>query len=193
VHSSQELYDTMLPAATRERGLRWIERDTIVLGSVAIVGSMVWYDYSAGEPTRGRDEDYYASIKCQVSNDAHWVDWHWSDIEIACQLRELLASQLQACESDPNIDKVVVVTHVPVFEQQLQRDPTNLAWSIANAYFGNLRTGGVIAQFPKVRVVVSGHLHMGMRALVARKDMPEVSACVVGSDYGAPSWLTVEV
>jgi len=108
-------------------------------------------------------------------------------------LRELLAVRLAACQSDPDIDKVVVVTHVPVFEQQLQRDPTNLAWSIANAYFGNLRTGGVIAEFSKVAAVVSGHLHMGIRALVPRIDMPELSACVVGSDYGSPGWLSIEV
>jgi hypothetical protein len=100
---------------------------------------------------------------------------------------------LERLEADRNIDRVVVATHVPVFEEQIRRDPTNIAWSIANAYFGNLTMGRAIARFPKVRAVVSGHLHTSIRALVKRQRMPEIHACVIGSDYGSPTWLMLEM
>jgi predicted MPP superfamily phosphohydrolase len=192
-HSSRELWESSLPAETRERGLYWLEQDAIVLERVAIIGTMAWYDYSAAEPALGRDAAYYAAIKPQVSNDAHWIDWPWTDVEFARHLREQLLVRLERLEADRNIDRVVIATHVPVFEQQMRRDPSNLAWGIANAYFGNLATGEVIARFPKVRAVVSGHLHTNIRALVKRPRGAEIHACVVGSDYGSPSWLILEM
>jgi 3',5'-cyclic AMP phosphodiesterase CpdA len=192
-HSSAQLWETTLPAEARERGMYWLETDPIVVDRVAIVGSMVWYDYSAAEPSIGRDQNYYAAIKPQVSNDAHWLDWEWSDLEIARKLREQLLGQLERLEADRNIDRVIVATHVPVFEQQIRRDPTNLAWSIANAYFGNLTTGQAIMRFPKVRAVVSGHLHMSIQAVVPRPRMTDIQACVIGSDYGAPTWLLLDM
>jgi hypothetical protein len=192
-HSSRELWEQRLPAETRDRGITWLETEAIVVDRVAIIGSMAWYDYSAAEPGLGRDAIYYASIKPQVSNDAHWIDWSWTDVEFGQLLRDRLVARLDRLESDRNIDRVVVATHVPVFETQLRRDPSNLAWCIANAYFGNLATGEAILKFPKVRAVVSGHLHTSMRSVIQRQRMPDIHACVVGSDYGSPSWLMLDM
>lgn len=192
-HSSRELFEQLLPAETRERGMTWLEADAIVAERVAVIGTMAWYDYSAAEPTLGRDAVYYASVKPQLSNDAHWIDWAWTDVELGRLLRERLVARLERLEADRNIDRVVIATHVPVFENQLRRDPTNLAWGIANAYFGNLATGQAILKFPKVRAVVSGHLHTSLRGVIQRPRLSDIHACVVGSDYGSPSWLMLDM
>ena len=178
---------------TRQRGCRWLERERIVAGSTAIVGSMAWYDYSAAEPSLGLEQRFFADAKPRISNDSLWIDWEWSDPEVAALLADDLRRELDALERDNAIDRVVLVTHVPVFEQQLLRDPDNHAWSIANAYFGNLRTGEMIARYPKVRQVISGHLHASLEGVVKREGMPDIRVAVVGSDYGSPAWVMFEV
>ena len=192
-HDSRSLWEELLPLASRQRGCYWLERDRIVLGSTAIVGCMAWYDYSAAEPSLGLDQKFFADAKPRISNDALWIDWGWSDPEVADMLRVGLENTLEALERDDSIKRVVVVTHVPVFEQQLLRNPNNYAWSVANAYFGNLRTGQAIARFPKVRVVISGHLHTSLESSVHREGMGDIQTVVIGSDYGEPSWALVDV
>ncbi len=191
-HDSQRLLEEVLPIVSRQRGCRWLEQDRIVIGSTAIVGSMVWYDYSGAE-SLGLEPSYFADAKPRISNDALWVDWVWSDPEAAGMLRMGLRATLEDLERDDSIRRVVVVTHVPVFEGQMLRNPDNFAWSVANAYFGNLRTGRVIARFPKVRVVISGHLHTSRTTTVSRTPMADIHAIVVGSDYGDPDWVLVDV
>lgn len=191
-HDSRSLLEEVLPIASRQRGCHWLEQDRIVIGTTAIVGSMVWYDYSAAEAL-GLEPSYFADAKPRISNDALWVDWVWSDPETAGMLRMGLRATLGELERDASIRRVVVVTHVPVFEEQMLRNPDNFAWSVANAYFGNLRTGRAIMRFPKVRVVVSGHLHTSLEAAVSRSPMADIQALVVGSDYGAPDWVLVDV
>lgn len=192
-HPSRVLWDSVLASETRSRGLVWLEHDSIVVERTAIVGTMAWYDYSGADPSCARDASWFAAIKPQISNDAHWIDWGWGDPEFAQILRDQLVARLEKLESDRAIDRVIVATHVPVFEEQMRRDPTNFAWSVANAFFGNLRTGQEIARFPKVRAVVSGHLHTNIRAVVKRPRMPDIHACVIGSDYGNPTWMMMEM
>jgi 3',5'-cyclic AMP phosphodiesterase CpdA len=190
---SERLWQHELPAATRERELRWLEQDTIQLGSLAVVGTTAWYDYSAAEPSLEKDEAFFAAVKPQLSNDSYWIDWPVSDVELAAELRVGLGTRLDALQEDPTVAEILVVTHVPVLEQQLRRNPTDYGWSVANAYFGNLRTGREILRYPKVRTVVSGHTHFGLHATAPRKGMPAVDAWVVGSDYGAPAWILLEI
>ncbi len=191
--SSQRLWEHALPTATTQRGFVWLERRPIIVGRVGIVGTMAWYDYSAAEPSLVVPDNYYAAIKPRISNDAHWIDWTWSDPEFAAILRERLVVQLDRLERNPRIDRIVVVTHVPLFEEQIVRNADNFVWSLATAYFGNLDTGRVVSAFPKVRVVVSGHLHTSRTTVVPRRRSPDIQALVIGSDYGDPAWVQVDL
>jgi len=192
-HDSQSLWTEALPMVCRQCGCRWLERDPIVIGDTAIVGSMAWYDYSAAEPSLGFDPSFFADAKPRISNDALWIDWPWSDPEISGLLRSDLVRVLDEMERDAGIRRVVIVTHVPVFEEQLLRNSDNYAWCIANAYFGNLRTGAEVVRFPKVRSVISGHLHTAIAATVPRTQAPDIESIVIGSDYGVPTWTLVSV
>jgi hypothetical protein len=162
-------------------------------GTTGVVGTAAWYDYSAAEPALRQEPAFFAAAKPRLSNDAYWIDWRMSDVEFATELRTRLVARLEALERDPAIEQVLVVTHVPVLEQQLRRNPEDFTWSVANAYFGNVRTGQEILRFAKVRRVVSGHTHYSLHASVPRPGMPEIDAWVVGSDYGAPAWIALEV
>jgi 3',5'-cyclic AMP phosphodiesterase CpdA len=192
-HGSRALLERELPAAVRDRGFAWLPDAPVRLGGIAIAGSTAWYDYSAAEPELGKDDAFYADLKPQVSNDAHWIDWAWTDVEVADGMRRTLADQLERLERDREVESVVVVTHVPLFEEQLWRSPGEYTWSVANAYFGSLRTGREVAGCGKVSAVVSGHTHLSVRALVRRPGLPDLRAFVVGSDYGSPGWLMLEV
>jgi UDP-2,3-diacylglucosamine pyrophosphatase LpxH len=192
VYGSRALFEEVLPTLVKERGCTWLERDTLLFGGTAVVGSMAWYDYSAAMSDLELSTNYFAEAKPRISNDALWIDWPWTDLEVAHMLRSHLLRRLGELESNLGVDRVVVVTHVPLFEQQLLRNPSNFEWSVANAYFGNLTTGQGVARFPKVRSVVSGHLHASIEDTVQRKGMAPLRVIVIGSDYGAPSWVIVE-
>lgn len=192
-YGSRALLEEALPIVVRERGCIWLERDALMLEGIAVVGSMAWYDYSAAMADLELSANYFAEAKPRISNDALWIDWPWTDVEVATTLRSQLIRRLTELEANPDVEGVVVVTHVPLFQQQLLRNPSNFEWSVANAYFGNLTTGRAVAQFNKVRVVVSGHLHASIEDTVERPGMAPLHTIVIGSDYGAPSWVLIEV
>ena len=89
----------------------------------------------------------------------------------------------------------MVVTHVPICEEQMCRKPGDRAWGFSNAYFGNLTLGRRVLAMPKVRVVVSGHTHIGREGVVTRPDVPDlppVRVSVVDSEYNSPGYLVVK-
>jgi hypothetical protein len=89
------------------------------------------------------------------------------------------------------VRKVVVVTHVPLFEEQMLRKPTDQRWELANAYFGNLATGSMVARYGKAAAVISGHTHCGREGVVQRKDGSEIEVHTVGSEYGRPAFVVL--
>ena len=88
--------------------------------------------------------------------------------------------------------QVLVATHVPPFEENLVRKPGDLAWSIRNAYSGNLTLGRRIVQCPKVTHVISGHTHAGGRWRI-QTPHGTVESYVVGSDYGRPACTVIDL
>jgi len=188
---SEALWQRELQAATERAGGKWLEGLTARFGRVAMVGSLAWYDYSGMDPGTGRARGDAKLLKAQLNNDARRIDWEREDTTFAAELGEGLMQRIYALERDPSIDEIVVVTHVPVVEQQMHRKPNDLRWGIANAYFGNLTLGERVLAAKKLRVIVSGHTHWGMSALAARGFAPAVETHVVGSDYGIPNFVEV--
>jgi len=191
--SSRELWLRRLPRLTEEAGLVWLESTTLRLGEVAIVGSLAWYDYSAAPTSLPYPAEYYADIKASLNNDGRWIDWPWSDLELSAALRAGLVGRLEGLETDAGVRSVLLVTHVPLFEEQIVRKPGDRRWELSNAYFGNLRTGQAVLRFSKLAQVISGHTHFGKRALVQRPPLPDLPVSVVGSDYGSPAFEMVEL
>ena len=191
--SSRELWNRRLASLVEAAGFVWLESTVLRLGDAAVVGSLAWYDYSAAPPTLARPPEYFAGMKRHLSNDATWIDWPWSDVELASALHDGLVQRLEAVEADAGIREVLLVTHVPLFEEQMLRKPGDLRWEISNAYYGNFTIGLAVRRFKKVVRVISGHTHCAQRGVVHRAGGPDLPVSVIGSDYGSPEVEVIEL
>jgi len=168
----------------------WLEGAVWRRAGVAVVGSLAWYDYSAVDP-RFADvaPEEFAANKGRFNLDARYVNWTWSDVALATRLGDDLCARLEATEQDPTVRAILLVTHVPIFKEQMCRKPHDPRWAYSNAYFGNLTLGRRVLASRKLAAVVSGHTHVGREGAVRRMDAPNVAAvpvAVLASDYGSP-------
>jgi 3',5'-cyclic AMP phosphodiesterase CpdA len=195
-HSSQELWERALPRVVRDARMLWLEDTVWLHDGVAVAGSLAWYDYSAVDLTwRGESAASFAANKGRYNMDAKFVSWPWSDVEFATNLGDGLCARLAALECDPAVRAVVAVTHVPLFEEQMLRQPHDPKWGYTNAYFGNLTLGWRIIGMGKLRTVVSGHTHVGRQGVARRRGAPEqapIAVYVLPSDYHKPTYMLMD-
>jgi predicted phosphohydrolase len=191
-YTSQQLWDEMLPAAVRRHGSVWLEEDDIVLGGIAICGTVGWYDYSGRDPSLGFTPEEYEDLKGLVNVDARHIDWAYTDREFANHLRLRFIRRLERLDGDPGVQQIVVITHVPVFEECVLRKPEDIRWNFGNAYFANLALGRALVPKRKVSVVVSGHRHIGGYWEI-NFGGNILEAHVVDSDYGKPAYLALDL
>lgn len=195
-YSSRELWEKYLPEVVQAAGMLWLEGTTWQYDGIAVAGSLAWYDYSAVDPAiADYPAEFYAQIKDKYNMDALRIDWPWSDQQFAAQLGDAFIEQLEQLEADSNIQSILVVSHMPLFEEQMHRKSQDVDWGLGNAYFGNLSLGRRILPLNKVQTVVSGHTHLGVVSQVMRPEHPERSplrVSVLGSDYHNPVYTVVE-
>lgn len=196
-YSSHDLWERLLPEVVQTAGMLWLEGTVWQRDGVAVVGSLAWYDYSAADPAfLSYSPEFFAERKGFYNLDARYVHWPWSDQEFAAQLSDALCKRLQGLEVDPGVCGVLVVSHVPLFEEQMCRKPYDPHWGLSNAYFGNMTLGQQVLKMSKVQAVVSGHTHIGLKGQVRRPDFPEghpLSVSVLGSDYHAPVYSVIDI
>jgi 3',5'-cyclic AMP phosphodiesterase CpdA len=192
-HDSRQLWLEQVPAVVRAAGCQWLEGTSFVLDGVAVAGTIAWYDYSAADPSVQASRLEFAQQKFHYDADALRIDWEWSDPEFAERVSMPFLLQLDHLDSDPSVRRVIVVTHVPIVEAQIHRDPSDSRWAFSNAYFGNLTLGYKVLTYRKVSHIVSGHTHCGKQGVVERTDGPAVMAYVVPSDYEKPNWVALSV
>ena len=195
-YSSQDLWERRLPEAVQAASMLWLEETVWQRDGVAVAGSLAWYDYSAADPTiPPYPPAFFAERKGCYNLDAKYVHWPWSDQEFAARLGDALCERLQGLEADSSVRSVLVVSHVPLFEEQMCRKPYDPHWGLSNAYFGNLTLGQQVLEMSKVQAVVSGHTHIGLEGQVRRSGFPEghaLSVSVLGSDYHAPVYSVID-
>lgn len=193
-HDSKSLWEKLLPVATERAGYIWLEAQNLHLGHLAVIGSLAWYDYSAIDPQHAHlTTEQIALAKTRMNNDAVLIDWEYNDVEFAQQINTAMQKRLDAANENHSIQSIVVVTHVPILEEQITRNSQDSLWGLSNAFFGNLTVGRPVAQSPKVKAVVSGHTHHGRHGVRNRADMPPIKYEVIGSDYGKPDFIVIEV
>ena len=191
--SSQRMWEEYLPAVVRDAGMLWLEDESWRAGELAVAGSLAWYDYSAVDSTiPPYPPEYFAREKPNRNMDGRYVDWPWSDLEVAQRLGDGLCARLDALERDDNVRDVLVITHVPLCERQMRRRPDDPRWGFGNAYFGNLTLGGRVLAYTKVRRIVSGHTHIAASGVASRAGQPDVPVEVIPSDYGSPRYVMLK-
>jgi hypothetical protein len=192
-YDSRQLWLEQIPAAVRAAGCQWLEGASFVIDGIAVAGTIAWYDYSAADPSVKASPLEFAQQKFHYNADALRIDWEWSDLEFAELVSAPFLSQLDRLESNPSVRRMVVVTHVPIVEEQMHREPDNAHWAFSNAYFGNLTLGRKVLARRKVSHIISGHTHRGKIVVVERKEGTPIMAYVVPSDYEKPQCVVLEV
>ncbi|HZC06254.1 MAG TPA: metallophosphoesterase [Ktedonobacterales bacterium] len=185
------LWERGIPEAVRRAGALWLEEASWRRDGLAVAGSIAWYDYTGADPSiPPQTENYWMDLKRRLHPDARYLDWPWSDIDFATRCGDALMDRAAALDADPKVTDLLLITHVPIFREQIVNRTEIPNWGYGNAFFGNLTLGERVRRLGKLRAVVSGHTHIGRRVTLA--DERATPAWVVPSDFHAPRFVVYE-
>lgn len=179
---SDDLWANILPGTVKKHGIVWMEEKNIVIGDTAFVGTLAWYDYSSKDPHFPLPDDYFFLNKGKFVSDGNYINWKRKDTEFAAELREGFLKRLSRAEEDQSISKIVVVTHVPLYREQMVSYSSDSRE--VDAYFGNLTLGKEVLKFSKVTDVISGHTHRP-----TDKTVGNIRVQIVPGDYRKPEYI----
>jgi hypothetical protein len=185
-YDSNRLWRELVPQAVTAHNCHWLEGTAFVLSGVAVAGTVAWYDYSSAGAAGFFSDLEFARQKYLYSADALRIDWEWSDPEFAQQVSAPFLATLDRLDQDPEVRSIVVITHFPILEQQLVRQPGQ---GLASAYLGNLTLGRRVLHRPKVTHILSGHTRQPKQVRVEREGSSPVDVRVLPSDYEKPAWI----
>lgn len=103
-------------------------------------------------------ERAWADVRYAVFRDP--TGRRMTDLEVARAMERELAAQLEDLDGNPEIEEVLVATHVLAFKEALGPS-RGLPWDFFDAYMGSTRLGEIIRGSKKVRASVFGHTHRG--------------------------------
>jgi 3',5'-cyclic AMP phosphodiesterase CpdA len=184
-YDSRRLFHELLPKAAAAAGCDWLEGTGFALNGVGVAGTVGWYDYSTSGMAGIVSAPEFAQQKYLHSADALRIDWEWTDPEFAGMVAAPFLTTLDLLQQDPAVHSIVVVTHFPILEQQLNR---NRLLGFTSAYAGNLTLGKKVLAYGKVAHVVAGHTHSPRDCRVLRDDAPPVAVRVLPGEYEKPGW-----
>lgn len=188
---SADVWERELPDAVRAAGMLWLEEDVWRRDGLAVAGSVAWYDYTGADPSiPPHTEEYWIEKKSKAHPDYRFIDWPWSDVAFATRCGDGLVARVAALDVDATVTDLLLVTHVPLFREQMLSKPEDYRWGYGNAFFGNMTLGARLRHSPKLRAVVSGHTHIGMTKTLA--DPQATPVWVIPSDFHAPRYVVYE-
>ena len=192
--SSEALLGTHLPALCKAHGVQFLPGNPLTIGSIGIVGSLAWYDYSAADPTANLTlEDHVQFKQDRNVPEALRIDWAWSDLEVAENSTRALEADIATALGNPSVKRVLAVTHFPVFDWQIPRDPGNRLAALRNAYEGNLNIGRWLMNHQAVAGVVSAHVPHGGCRVLHRDPLPPIPSWLVGASPESPGFVLARV
>jgi 3',5'-cyclic AMP phosphodiesterase CpdA len=162
-------YARRIPEACARRGFHDLGREPVVIGDVALVGSLGWYDYSFADPRLGLTEAEYWRGRY---GDEIWWDkkmTYWvpdaaatgtaprermPDIDVCREMFARLDEDLRAVEN--RAKRIVAVVHtLPFFVGIPRSDPPYYL----DAYTGSSAIGDLLVRHAKVAHCIHGHKH----------------------------------
>jgi len=191
-HPSELMWNQILPKIASSTGTTWLDYENLIVGNVAIIGTIGWYDYSAQDPSRKASDDENWRRKGEFDADAWMCDWKWKDIEFCKMIEPDFRERLKQAQDDPDVGRIIVVSHSPLFEDQMKRKPNDAQWGFSNAYYGNLNFGKIVSEFDKVTHAYAGHTHVGMEGKIDICGHP-AKVVTLNSQYDDPVINTIDV
>lgn len=216
--TSMDRYERLVPELAGGQGFTVLDHAPVLFQdgrqSVALVGSIGWYDYGFADPSLGVPEAFYRAKVApgaanyyqeyrhlveahrEVLTDRHlemssrWMDGVYvrlgmSDEEFVAILEARLRSQLEALAAQA--DRVIAFTHHVPFRELIPVDRPD-RFAFAAAYMGSQRLGQALLDCPKVTHVYCGHSHWP-----DSKKVGSVSVINVGSTYTDKRLITLEI
>lgn len=161
-------YRTDLKAIVEGEDCHYLPSHPLLLGPVGVVGTTGWYDHSMLRP-EVRAEVSDEALAAKRLGRAQWSDGRFavfrdaqgrpmSDIDVARVMEAELEAQLESVETDPEIEDVVVATHVLGFRQALG-PAKGMPWDYFDAFMGSTELGRIVKTSKKVRAAIYGHTH----------------------------------
>jgi predicted phosphodiesterase len=211
---SYQIFAQQLPDRVRALGWTWLEDDPFVASdrSVAIVGSVGWYDYSFAVPelqipdrfyehkvspgaaTRLPEFEHLLRDRSDLSrhatevvarwNDGKFVKLHRTDAQFLDERLANFATRLNALRDVPHV--IAAVHHVPF--AQLLPPRRGAQWDFARAYLGSAKIGALLAQHTNVQDVMCGHSHFPAEARIGA-----IRAVNIGSGYRVKYFRAIEL
>lgn len=166
-------------------GFIFLERQPTVINDILICGNSAWYDYS-NRPLE-TTEDEVQKAKEKFSNDGNMIIDNIGDLKFSKIQQDLLLKQIKNKEKE--VKKIFVFTHIPVLNYVNNPD-------ISDSFFYNLTLGNKLVKIPKVRLIVSGHLHRRCEGVLEKKSKKnkitsKINHYVNGADYDRPEALLI--
>ena len=206
---SHTLFTDELPRRVRDAGWQWLETDPFERDSVAIVGSVGWYDYAYAPADLGVPERFYET-KVSPGAAQRLAEWtsllgddvpasaaeivvRWSDgkhVSLGRSDAAFLAErldQLRRSLASVTAERVVAaVHHVPL--RELLPPRVNPTLDFVRAYFGSPRIGELLLADSRVSHVLCGHTHSQ-----ADVTLDGVRCVNIGSTYTQKRLLMLEL
>jgi predicted phosphohydrolase len=187
---SYAFYRSELGDLYARHGFHMLDRAPVVMGDVAIVGNMGWYDYTlADRSLAGIPDEYYRSKrwpKRVAWNDGKYVRLGRSDADFNQELVGQLRDDLSSLPGTVKI--VVVVTHHIGYRELVPQTPDDEARTFCNAFLGSVALGEVAEGDERVKYHISGHTHFKKRVTKGH-----VEAITVGSTYEEKRLVTLDL
>jgi Icc-related predicted phosphoesterase len=209
---SYAIFKQTLPQRVVNLGWHWLEDHPFVMGDVAIVGSVGWYDYSFAVRELGIPRRFYAakvspgaaerfsqfsSLFDQTDdilpiareivarwNDGKFIKLHRDDDVFLQEILDSLYRQLMSLGTMRQI--VACVHHLPF--RELLPPPHSAQWDFVKAYLGSERIGQLLLAFENVKHVFCGHSHLPMSA-----EIGGLNAVNIGSGYRWKTYTILDV
>ncbi|MHC4984641.1 MAG: metallophosphoesterase, partial [Planctomycetota bacterium] len=201
---SIERYESLLPAAAAECGFAVLDHEPVVVGTVGLVGSVGWYDYSFRDHSlemplafyrakltpgaAGRLDGYEDLLETHrdelterhMSMGIRWMDGQHVRLPMADEaFADLLARRLadQLADVSARAERIVAfLHHVPFAEIVPAGGSERVAF--AAAYMGAETMGRMLLRWPKLTDVYCGHSHWPTRRRIG-----SLNVINVGSTY----------
>lgn len=194
--TSEELWEKLLPEKIAAAGAIDLERQPVFIRSLglAIVGTIGWYDYSGDRLQRSAEQ--LAATKNTATQDGVRINWSWSDQEFSRVRRENLEFVLENLSRMSDVKTMLVATHMVPFaelQSETEKNQSGAFFDRRSPYYFVPTLGEVIRKFPKVRLTVSGHNHLGAAAEISRPGMDPIHARVIAEEDRSKSSNTNEI
>jgi len=134
---------------------------TLTVDGVAFVGATGWYDFKAYE-SQGIYDNMAKRMWNLYSNDSRYPDFNGKSVEsIACVQAINLADQVKTFSQDPDIQSIVVTTHMSPRADLMEWKPNDTVWNALTPSYVNTAMKQVIDADVggKIRYWIYGHTH----------------------------------